>query len=73
MNVGQNGLAGFLKNIFNFSKNGSFEIFKKTANRPAAGRRVKIRQAAGRPANEKKITTFFKVSKIFFYKIIFMS
>ena len=29
MYLGQNGLAGFLKNIFNFSKKGSFEIFKK--------------------------------------------
>ena len=40
MNVGQNGLAGFLKNIFNFSKNGSFEIFKKreTGRRPAGER-----------------------------------
>ncbi len=37
MYLGQNGLAGFLKNIFNFSKNGSFEIFKKqqTGRRPA--------------------------------------
>ena len=74
MNVGQNGLAGFLKNIFNFSKNGSFEIFKKQqTGRPASENSTGRRPAGGRPANEKKITTFFKVSKIFFYKIIFMS
>ena len=37
MYLGQNGLTGFLKSIFNFSKNGSFEIFKKRekGRRPA--------------------------------------
>ena len=40
MYLGQNGLTGFLKSIFNFSKNGSFEIFKKqkTGRRPAGER-----------------------------------
>ena len=40
MYLEQNGLAGFLKNIFNFSKNGSFKIFKKqqTGRRPAGER-----------------------------------
>ena len=44
MYLGQNGLAGFLKNIFNFSKNGSFEIFKKQQiGRRPAGKREKNR------------------------------
>ena len=58
MYLGQNGLAGFLKNIFNFSKNGSFEIFKKqqTGRRPAGKR-------------EKKSQLFSKFQKYFFIKL----
>ena len=63
MNVGQNGLAGFLKNIFNFSKNGSFEIFKKQQT----GRPASENSTGRRPAGEQeKNHNFFQSFKNIF-------
>ena len=75
MNVGQNGLAGFLKNIFNFSKNGSFEIFKKqqTGRRPAGEWKFDRPLAGRRPAGEReKNHNFFQSFKNIFYIKLFL-